>query len=120
MKTKTKQTRHHGSSKRPNRLEISLNDDEMKTVVELATKAGMTKIPTFARKLLLGGGVIPAPITPDDRKDINQLSKIGSNLWRLRKDLEDFGVDPELLRDLELFKIKFKKILDYYIEKIKA
>ena len=112
-------SRHHGSAKRPYRLEISFSDEEMKKVMAMAKKAGdENRVPSFIRKLVLGGGVIEARVTPEDRKDIAQLGKIGGNLWQLRKDLNNFGIDEKLSEDLEKFHAEFAKILSYFRAKI--
>lgn len=118
-KTDIQVSKHHGSAKRPNRLEISFSDEEMKKVKAMAKKAGdESRVSSFVRKLVLGGGVIEARVTPEDRKDIAQLGKIGGNLWQLRKDLNNFGIDEKLSEDLEKFHAEFAKILSYFREKI--
>ena len=112
-------SRHHGSAKRPYRLEVSFSEEEWTALAVLADKAGEKKIPAFARKLLLtGGGTVVARVTQEDRKDIGQLGKIGGNLWQLRKDLKNFGVDGKLLSDLDNFYNEFAKILTYFRAKI--
>ena len=58
-------SRHHGSAKRPYRLEVSFSEEEWTALVALADKAGEKKIPAFARKLLLGGGTVVATGTPE-------------------------------------------------------
>jgi len=117
--TDIKVSKHHGSAKRPNRLELTFSDEEMKKVKAMARKAGEEKrVPSFARKLILGGGVIEARVTPEDRRDIAQLGKIGGNLWQLRKDLNNFGIDEKLSDDLEMFHAEFANILAYYRAKI--
>ena len=113
-----KASKHHGSAKRPHRLEVSFSDGEWDTLAALAKKAGEKKVPAFARKLILGGGVIEARVTPEDRKDIAQLGKIGGNLWQLRKDLNNYGIDEKLSDDLEKFHAEFAKILSYFRAKI--
>ena len=111
-------SRHHGSAKRPYRLEVSFSEEEWTALAALANNVGEKKIPAFARKLLLGGGTVVARITPEDRKDIGQLGKIGGNLWQLRKDLNNFGADGKLLSDLDTFYNEFAKILTYFRTKI--
>ena len=111
-------SRHHGSAKRPYRLEVSFSEEEWTALVALADKAGEKKIPAFARKLLLGGGTVVARVTQEDRKDIGQLGKIGGNLWQLRKGLKNFGVDGKLISDLDNFYNEFAKILTYFRAKI--
>ena len=111
-------SKHHGSAKRPHRLEVSFTDGEWDALTVLARKAGEKKIPAFARKLLLGGGTVVAAVTPEDRKDIGQLSKIGSNIWQLRKDLNNYGIDEKLSEDLEQFHAEFTNILSYFRAKI--
>lgn len=87
---------------------------------DLAKKAGEEKITVLARNLILGGGVVEAAVTPEDRRDIAQLSKIGTNLWQLRKDLNDYGVDEQFTYDLQKFSAEFKEILSYYFAKLKS
>ena len=118
MEQNAKTTNRHGSNKRPNRIEISFSDQELKKVKALAREAGQDKIPTFVRNFILGGGVVEAAVTEQDRKDIAQLSKIGANLWQLRKDLKEYGLDNQFLSDLREFSEKFKTILPYYFSKI--
>lgn len=113
-----KASKHHGSAKRPHRLEVSFSDGEWDTLAALAKKAGEKKVPAFARKLLLGGGTVVAAITQEDRKEIAQLSKIGSNLWQLRKDLNNHGVDNYLTKDLERFHDEMQNVLLYFREKV--
>ena len=85
----------------------------------MARKAGEEKrVSSFARKLILGGGVIEARVTPEDRRDIAQLGKIGGNLWQLCKDLNNYGIDEKLSDDLEMFHAEFAKVLAYYRAKI--
>lgn len=114
----TKKTKHHGSQKRPNRLEITFSDGEWNIVLSQADEAGYAKPTEFARKLLLGGGTIQAVVTPEDRKNIGQLSKIGTNLWQLRKDLNYYGLDKKFLEDLNTFHANFKKVILFYRAKI--
>lgn len=122
MATKTdiqeKTTKHHGSSKRPNRLEVSLSDEEWNKLEVLTREAGEKTVPKFARKLLLGGGTVVAAVSPEDRKEIAQLSKIGANLWQLRKDLNNYGVDDKMAKDLEAFRTEFAKVLLHFREKV--
>lgn len=117
--TDIKANKHHGSAKRPNRLELSFSDEEMKMVEAMARKAGEEKrVSAFARKLILGGGVIEARVTPEDRKYIAQLGDIVGNLWQLRKDLNNYGIEEKLSDDLEMFHAEFAKILSCFRAKI--
>jgi len=118
MKTETAKTKHHGSLRRPNRLELSFTDAEFRTLSDLADEAGAKKLAAFARKLILGGSVIEAAVTADDRRDISQLSKIGSNLWELRKRLIMQGLDNHFVADLDSFYKEFAAILKYYRTKL--
>ena len=116
--TSASQTRRHGSEKRPHRLEITFSDTEWKTVNALAKKADQDKLPAFVRKLILGGGILEAAVSAQDRRDICHLSRIATNLWQLRKDLLNYGVDEQLSKDLETFRGEFANILMYYRSKI--
>lgn len=113
-----KVSKHHGSARRPHRIDVSFSDSEWEIMTDLAKKAGEKRVPTFARKLLLGGGKVIAAVTPEDRKEIAQLSKIGSNLWQLRKDLNNYGMDEKMAKDLEAFQTIFAKVLLHFREKI--
>lgn len=122
MPTKTdileKSTKHHGSQKRPNRLEVSLSDEEWNKLEALARSAGEKTVPKFARKLLLGGGTVLAAVSLEERENIRQLHKIGTNLWQLRKDLKNYGIDENTAKDLEKFRTEFAKVLLHFREKI--
>lgn len=113
-----KASKHHGSARRPHRIEVTFSDTEWENMTALTKKAGEKRVPTFARKLLLGGGTVIAAVTPEDRKEIAQLSKIGSNLWQLRKDLNNYGMDEKMSKDLDAFQRIFAKVLLHYREKI--
>ena len=113
-------TKHHGSARRPNRLELSFSDSEWQTLESLAASAGEDKLSVFCRKLILGGGVIAAAVSAEDRRDIAQLSKVGSNLWELRKDLRNFGFDETNLQKFRTIYAEMLKIIEYFRAKIKT
>lgn len=117
MEGKEKTTRH-GSLKRPHRLEVTFSDREWQAVQALASKAGTDKIAAVVRNLVLCKGTVIAAITAEDRRNIAQLSKIGTNLWQLRKELLNWGVDDSFLRDLETFRAEFQNIISSFREKI--
>lgn len=69
------------------------------------------------------GNPIPVQVTWEQMlrrwmDNIGQLGKIGGNLWQLRKDLKNFGVDGKLISDLDNFYNEFAKILTYFRAKI--
>ena len=112
-----KETKHHGSKKRPHRMEVTFSDEEWKILQKKAKESGEKTISNFARTCVLNNG-ITAIISDQERNEIAQLSKIGSNLWELRKQLYNAGIDGQILHDLELFRQKFAKVIEYYKVKL--
>ena len=112
-----KETRHHGSKKRPHRMEVTFSDEEWKILQKKAKESGEKTISNFARTCVLNNG-ITAIISDQERSEIAQLSKIGNNLWELRKQLYNAGIDGQILHDLELFRQKFTKVIEYYKVKL--
>lgn len=118
-KTEPKTSRHHGSSKRPNRFEVILTDEENSRLEELSTAAGVMKPTQLVRKLIMGGGTVNAALTVEERKLITDLGKMGTNIWQIRKDLMKHGTDSQLLKDLETMYEDFSEIKEYFKEMIK-
>lgn len=114
--TEKKKTGRHGSKRRPNRVEICFSDTEYSRVKELAEEANAVSLPEFVRLIVMFRGMVTAALTPEDRKLISDLGKMGTNLWEIRKDLMRHGTDKQLLADLESMYQDFKKIKDYYKE----
>ncbi len=116
--TEPKTSRHHGSSKRPNRFEVILTDEENSRLEELSTAAGM-KPTQLVRKLIMGGGKVNAALTVEERKLITDLGKMGTNIWQIRKDLMKHGTDSQLLKDLETIYEDFSEMKEYFKKMIK-
>lgn len=111
-------TKHHGSAKRPHRMEVTFSDEEWTKLTELAATSGEKSLSKFARKAIVNVGVVASAVTAEDRREIGKLSKIGTNLWQLRKQLHNAGIDENTLKDLRMFYDDFAKIIRYYRAKI--
>ena len=98
-------------------MEVTFSDKEWKILQKKAKDSGEKTISNYARICLLNNNII-IEISDEERSEIAQLSKIGSNLWELRKQLYNAGIDGQILRDLELFRQKFAKVIEYYKAKI--
>ena len=98
-------------------MEITFSDEEWEKIKEMVAASGENTISKFARMCLLNAGVV-AIISDEDYRKITQLSKIGSNIWELRQQLYNAGVDGQILKDLETFRQQFSKILEFYKDKI--
>lgn len=66
---------------RTHNVSISLSEDEYKTYMNLVESSGLRKT-TFGR-LALTGSPIVSPLSPEDKKTINQLSKMARDINRL-------------------------------------
>ena len=111
-------TKHHGSGKRPNRLELTLTDDEKSRLEELSTAAG--KKPTeYVRELIMNGKV-DAVLTAEERKLITDLSKMGTNIWKTRNTLialinekkENKQRIPDLQKTIDELKTLYEEFAD--------
>ena len=111
-----KQSKHNGSKTRPHRVEVDLTDEEFKTANDLAAKAGLKSLAQFFRKLLLHRGHIKAALTPDERKLITDLGKMGTNIWEIRKDLMKHGIDSKMISDLGSVYDEFMKMRTHYLK----
>lgn len=109
-----KNTKHHGSKKRPNRMEILFNDEEFAKVYKLTKQAGFNKPTKFLREFLLHKGKVKAALTPEERKSITNLGQIGTNIWNIRKELMKHGTNKTVLSKLENMIKEFAKIRDYF------
>ena len=116
--TEKKTTKHHGSAKRPHRMEVSFSEKEWEKLTELAAVSGEKSMSKFARKAILNSGIVEAAVTADDRREIGKLSKIGVNLWNVRKQLHNAGMDEKTLKDFQMFYEEFAEIIRYYRAKI--
>lgn len=110
-------TKHHGSGKRPNRLELTLTDDEKSRLDELSEAAGM-KPSQFLQKLIMTGGKVNAALTAEERKSITALSKIGTNIWEIRKEMINYGMDETTVSDIEVMYDDFAKIKEHFKSKV--
>lgn len=115
--TDQKTSKHHGSGKRPNRIEVVLTDEENSRLEELSAAAGV-KPTQFVRKLIMGGGTVKAALTSEERKLITNLGKIGTNIWQIRKDLINFGLDENALSDIDAMYDEFAKIKEHFKAKL--
>lgn len=113
-----KNTKHHGSAKRPHRMEVTFSEQEWEKLTGLAAVSGEKSLSKFARKAILNSGVVEAAVTAEDRREIGKLGKIGANLWSLRKQLLNAGMDEITLKDFQMFYEEFAKIIRYYRAKI--
>ncbi len=113
-----KKTGRHGSDKRPHRTDVYYTDEEWQKLNDMAAAAGVDSrhLATFVRELALKGKV-KAILSAEDRRDINKLNNIGTNLWEVRKKLIDLNIDDELAKDLAKFKTEFAEILKYFKDK---
>ncbi len=117
-KKKEKKTGRHGSDKRPHRTEVYYTDEEWQKLDELATAAGVDSrhLAAFVRELALKGKV-KAILSAEDRRDIDKLNNIGTNIWEVRKKLIDLNIDEEMQEQLYKFKTEFAEILKYFKDK---
>ena len=113
-----KETKHHGSKKRPHRMELTFSDEEWNLLQKKAKESGEKSLTKFARKAIVNAGVVSAKVTEEDRKEIGKLKIIGVNLWQLRKQLHNEGIDEKTLNNLEVFYDEFAKIIKFYRGKI--
>ena len=111
-------TKHHGSAKRPHRIEVTFSEQEWEKLTELSAVSGEKSLSKFARKVILNCGIVEGPVTAEDRKEIGKLSRIGANLWQVRKQLHNAGMDENTLKDFQLFYEEFAEIIKYYRVKI--
>ena len=118
-KNKTTTKGRHGSARRPHRKEVYFSDQEFERVQELAKEASAASLPEFIRHIVMHHGVVKAALTPDERKLITDLGRIGTNIWEFRKDLMKHGPDSQLLKDLETMYREFTDIKEYYKKMIK-
>ena len=115
-KKKEKKTGRHGSAKRPNRIEVILTDEENSRLEELSTAAGV-KPTQLVRKLIMGG-TVKAALTAEERKLITDLSKMGTNIWQIRKDLINYGLDEKAVSDIESMYDEFAQIKEHFKTKV--
>lgn len=116
IETDPKTSKHHGSGKRPNRIEVILTDEEKSRLEELSTSAG--KKPTeYVRELILSGKV-DAALTAEERKLITDLGRMGTNIWQIRKDLINYGLDENAVTDIEAMYDEFAIIKEYFKAKL--
>jgi len=116
--TTAKTKKRHGSAKRPNRIEIPFSDEEFARVNELTAAAGYRKPTDFLRDLLLGEGIVKAVLTVEERKSITDLSKIGTNIWQIRKILFNNGLNEKAISDIETMYEEFAEIKNYFKAKL--
>ena len=115
--TDQKTSRHHGSGKRPNRIEVILTDEENSRLEELSAAAGV-KPTQLVRKLIMGGGTVKAALTAEERKLITDLGKMGTNIWQIRKDLINYGLDEKAVSDIEAMYDEFAEIKEHFKAKL--
>lgn len=99
-------------------MEVTFSEKEWERLTELAAVSGEKSLSKFARKAILNSSVVEAKVTADDRREIGKLSNIGVNLWNVRKQLHNAGMDENTLKDFQLFYDDFAKIIRYYRSKI--
>lgn len=110
--------KRHGSELRPRRVEISFTEDEYEQISALAEQAGDKSVAKFIRKYILKRRKLKARLSDSDKKEIENLHKIGTNIWQIRKDLINYGIDDKVIDDLEKMKKEFYElILPYYRDK---
>lgn len=114
--TDPKTSRHHGSGKRPNRIEVILTEEENSRLKELSTAAGV-KPTQLVRKLIMGG-TVNAALTAEERKLITDLGKMGTNIWQIRKDLINYGLDEKAVSDIEAMYDEFAQIKEHFKTKV--
>lgn len=112
-----KTSRHHGSGTRPNRIEVILTDEENSRLEALSAAAGV-KPTQLIRKLIMGSGTVKAALTAEERKLITDLSKMGTNIWQIRKDLINYGLDENALSDIDAMYDEFAKIKEHFKAKL--
>ena len=110
--------KRRGSELRPRRVEISFTEDEYEQISALAEQAGDKSVAKFIRKYILKRRKLKARLSDSDKKEIENLHKIGTNIWQIRKDLINYGIDDKVIDDLEKMKKEFYElILPYYRDK---
>ena len=114
--TDPKTSKHHGSGKRPNRIEVILTDEENSRLEELSAAAGV-KPTQLVRKLIMGG-TVKAALTAEERKLITDLGKMGTNIWQIRKDLINYGLDEKALSDIDAMYDEFAAIKEHFKAKL--
>lgn len=107
-------TGRHKSKRRPNRVEVSFSDKELARAKELAEEAGAASLPELMRHIIMHRGRVIEALTPEDRKLITDLGKMGTNIWEIRKDLMKHGTDSKMLDDIKSMYKDFKDIKEYY------
>ena len=115
---KEKKTGRHGSNKRPHRTEVYFTDEEWEKVNSLMAAAGEKSLPVFLRELALHKGTVVAALSADERKSIADLGKIGTNIWQIRKDLINYGLDEKAASDIEAMYDEFAKIKEHFKAKL--
>ena len=99
-------------------MEVTFSDEEWDLLQKKANESGEKSLSKFARKAIVNAGVVSAKVTEEDRKEIGKLKIIGVNLWQLRKQLHNAGIDEKTLNNLEIFYDEFAKIIKFYRGKI--
>ena len=115
---KEKKTGRHGSGKRPNRTEVYFTNEEWEKVNSLMAAAGEKSLPVFLRELAINEGTVVAALTADERKLITDLSKMGTNIWQIRKDLINYGLDEKAVSDIEAMYDEFAQIKEHFKAKL--
>lgn len=115
---KEKKTGRHGSALRPNRTEVYFTNEEWEKVNSLMAAAGEKSLPVFLRELAINEGTVVAALTADERKLITDLSKMGTNIWQIRKDLINYGLDEKALSDIEAMYDEFAQIKEHFKAKL--
>ena len=83
-----------------------------------AAAAGEKSLPVFLRELALHEGTVVAALSADERKSITDLGKIGTNIWQIRKDLINYGLDEKAASDIEAMYDEFAKIKEHFKAKL--
>ena len=110
--------KRHGSELRPRRVEITFSEDEYERISALADQAGEKSVAKFIRQYVLKRRQLKARLSETDKKNIDNLHKIGTNIWQIRKDIMSFGIDDKVIDDLAQMKSEFYQlILPYYRDK---
>ena len=99
-------------------MEVTFSEQEWEKLTELSAVSGEKSLSKFARKAILNSGVVQAAVTAEDRREIGKLSRIGANLWNIRKQLHNAGMDENTLKDFQMFYEEFAEIIKYYRAKI--
>lgn len=125
----------HGSGKHPKRAEICFSEEEYDIVKEMATTAGKKSVSAFIHEFVLNEGTVKSALTPDERKTITDLSKIGTNIWKTRNSLivlmkkkdsleteskEEDSELQEIIDNLHVMYKDFMTIHDYFADIVKA